>query len=104
MQLIERKRLLGWLRSGSNRRLILVACPAGYGKTSLLAAWYEAEAPRRRVAWLTLDEGDNDPVVLSSNAIGALRHREPRLRQVEVSAIGRGTGDRTGSASFGQRA
>ena len=76
-QSIERKHLLERLRSGSNRRLILVACPAGYGKTSLLAAWYEAEAPRRRVAWLTLDEGDNDPVVLWSNAIGALRRVNP---------------------------
>ena len=40
--------------------------PAGYGKTTLLAAWREAEAARKPVAWLTLDEGHNDPVVLWS--------------------------------------
>ena len=92
-QSIPRERLLERLRSGSDRRLTLVACPAGFGKTTLLSAWYEAEAARRLVAWLTLDEGDNDPVVLWSHAIGALRPREPRRRQVDVIAFGRGTGD-----------
>ena len=73
-QAIPRQRLLEELRRGSDRRLTLVACPAGFGKTTLLSAWYEAEAAQRVVAWLTLDEGDNDPVVLWSHAIGALRH------------------------------
>ncbi len=72
-QSIPRERLQERLRSGSDRRLTLVACPAGFGKTTLLSAWYEAEAAQRLVAWLTLDEGDNDPVVLWSHAIGALR-------------------------------
>ena len=76
-QSIPRERLLERLRSGSDRRLTLIACPAGFGKTSLLSAWYEAEAARRLVAWLTLDEGDNDPVVLWSHAIGALRRANP---------------------------
>ena len=76
-QSIPRERLQECLRSGSDRRLTLVACPAGFGKTTLLSAWYEAEAARRLVAWLTLDEGDNDPVVLWSHAIGALRRVNP---------------------------
>ncbi len=76
-QSIPRERLLEVLRSGSDRRLTLVACPAGFGKTTLLSAWYESEASRRPVAWLTLDEGDNDPVVLWSHAIGALHHANP---------------------------
>ena len=45
-QSIPRQRLLEDLRSGSDRRLTLVACPAGFGKTTLLSAWYEAEAAR----------------------------------------------------------
>ena len=76
-QSIPRERLQERLRSGSDRRLTLVACPAGFGKTTLLSAWYEAEAAQRLVAWLTLDEGDNDPVVLWSHAIGALRRVNP---------------------------
>ncbi len=76
-QSIPRERLLKRLRSGSDRRLTLVACPAGFGKTTLLSAWCEAEANQRLVAWLTLDDGDNDPVVLWSHAIGALRRANP---------------------------
>ena len=78
-QSIPRRRLLQCLRSGSDHRLTLVACPAGFGKTTLLSAWYEAEAARRPVAWLTLDEGDNDPVVLWSHAIGALQRVNPDI-------------------------
>ena len=76
---IPRERLLEHLRSGSDRRLTLVACPAGFGKTTLLAAWREAEAERKPVAWLTLDEGDNDPVVLWTHAIEALRRASPAV-------------------------
>jgi ATP/maltotriose-dependent transcriptional regulator MalT len=56
-----------------------VACPAGFGKTTLLAAWHEAEAARKPVGWLTLDEGDDDPVVLWSYVIEALRRVCPAL-------------------------
>lgn len=76
---IPRERLLDRLRSGSDRRLTLVACPAGFGKTTLLAALREAEAARKPIAWLTLDEDDNDPVVLWSYAIGALRRASPAI-------------------------
>ena len=92
-QSIPRERLLERLRSGSDRRLTLVACPAGFGKTTLLSAWYEAEAAQRPVAWLTLDEGDNDPVVLWSHAIGALRRANPDVAKSACGAFGRGTGD-----------
>jgi len=76
---IPRERLLERLRSGSDRSLTLVACPAGFGKTTLLAAWREAEAARKPVAWLTLDEGDDDPVVLWTHAIEALRRAIPAV-------------------------
>ena len=51
----------------------------GFRKTTLLAAWYEVGAPRKPVAWLTLDEGDNDPVVLWSYVIEALRRACPAI-------------------------
>ena len=91
-QTIPRERLLERLRSGSDRRLTLVACPAGFGKTTLLAAWREAEAARKPVAWLTLDEGDNDPVVLWSLCDRGAPPREPRRRPVGAGGYGRGTG------------
>ena len=45
----------------------------------MLAAWREAEAARKPVAWLTLDEGDDDPVVLWSYVIEALRRACPAI-------------------------
>ena len=42
--------------------VITVIAPPGYGKTTLLAQW--AERIGSRVAWLSCDDGDNDPVVL----------------------------------------
>jgi ATP/maltotriose-dependent transcriptional regulator MalT len=73
-QLVARDHLLERLDAGADHRLTLVACPAGFGKTSLLSAWYRADAPRRAMAWLSLDKDDNDPVVLWSYVLEAL-HR-----------------------------
>jgi hypothetical protein len=92
-QMVPRERLLERLRGGSGLRLSLVACPAGFGKTTLLAAWREAEATRRPVAWLTVDEGDNDPVVFWSHAIEALRRVCPKIGE-QVSAQMAGGADR----------
>jgi ATP/maltotriose-dependent transcriptional regulator MalT len=78
-QVVPRERLLQRLRAGSGLALTLVIGPAGFGKTTLLAAWYQAEAARKPVAWLTLDEGDNDPVVLWSYVIEALRQVCPAV-------------------------
>jgi len=41
-----------------------VTAPPGYGKTTLMAQWAKRLGPR--VAWLSCDDGDNDPVVLLS--------------------------------------
>ena len=78
-QVVPRERLLERLRAGSDLALTLVICPAGFGKTTLLAAWYQAETARKPVAWLSLDEGDNDPVMLWSYVIEALRQVCPAV-------------------------
>ena len=80
-QIVPRECLMERLRTGAGRRLSLVACPAGFGKTTLLAAWHKAEAARKPMAWLTLDEGDDDPVVLWSYVIEALRGVCPAIGQ-----------------------
>jgi LuxR family maltose regulon positive regulatory protein len=58
--LLARARLLERLDRAMARELTLVCAPAGFGKTSLLGDW--ARRTRRTVAWVSLDEGDNDPV------------------------------------------
>ena len=76
-QTVVRERLFARLNEGRGRRLSLVASPAGFGKSTLLSAWREVE--ERPVAWVTLDERDNDDVVLWSHVIEALGQSCPAL-------------------------
>jgi LuxR family maltose regulon positive regulatory protein len=59
----------------STARIVAVAAPLGYGKTTLLAQW-SARTPRRS-AWISLDERDNDPGVLLQYVAAALGRVEP---------------------------
>jgi ATP/maltotriose-dependent transcriptional regulator MalT len=63
--LLPREHLLALLDKGLERKVMLIAGPAGYGKTTLVAQWIAVRSERPdfpRVASVTLDEGDNDPV------------------------------------------
>ncbi len=86
-QAIARERLFARLADGRETRLSLVACPPGFGKSTLLAAWREREARHRPVAWMTVDEGDDDAVVLWSHVIEALCRACPGLPHAELSAM-----------------
>jgi LuxR family maltose regulon positive regulatory protein len=55
--------------------IVCVVAPAGYGKTTLLAQW--AQHTAHRVAWVSLDERDNDPAVLLTYLAVALDRVEP---------------------------
>lgn len=57
---VERRDLVAALEAGSARKLTLVAAPPGFGKSTLLAAWSATHAAST-VAWLSLDDTDNDP-------------------------------------------
>jgi LuxR family transcriptional regulator, maltose regulon positive regulatory protein len=60
-QSVARQRLIARLDAALECRLTLVCAPAGYGKTTLLSAW--AGCLRgERVAWLSLDKEDNEPL------------------------------------------
>ena len=86
-QAIPRRHLLDRLSTGSGLKLTLLACPAGYGKSSLLAQWRAMETARKPVAWLSLHERDDDPARLWSYVIEALRGVRPSLsRSVSVNA------------------
>ena len=72
--IVARTALLDRL-AASQAPVITVVAPPGYGKTTLLAQWAERVWPR--VAWVSCDDGDNDPVVLLSALAVALDRIEP---------------------------
>jgi LuxR family transcriptional regulator, maltose regulon positive regulatory protein len=87
---VPRPRLLAHLRAAREVPTVAVVAPAGYGKTTLLALW--AQADNRPFAWLSLDEHDNDPFVLLTHLAVALDRISPlppetfdALRSVGVS-------------------
>ena len=72
---VRRVSLIERLARGDSRPIVSVVGPAGYGKTTLLAQW--AEQGGQSFAWVSVDEGDNDPKVLLSYVAEALAAVEP---------------------------
>jgi LuxR family transcriptional regulator, maltose regulon positive regulatory protein len=73
--IVQRPALVQRLNAGLERSLTLVIAPPGFGKTMLVAEWV-SQAPQR-VAWLSLDESDNDLVTLVGYLIAAIRQLFP---------------------------
>jgi LuxR family maltose regulon positive regulatory protein len=71
--LVTRPRLIERLSEGLRlgHKLTLISAPAGFGKTTLASAW--AASCGRSVAWLSLDEGDNDPARFLAYLAAAMR-------------------------------
>ncbi|HQI86760.1 MAG TPA: hypothetical protein PKV20_19485, partial [Anaerolineae bacterium] len=77
--LVARPHLLAQLDEGlrAGKRLALLSAPAGFGKTTLITEWVCAAA--REIAWLSLDEGDNDPLHFLAYLIAALQQADGRI-------------------------
>lgn len=80
-RLVQRARITDQLRAGAGEgpRLVLVAAPAGFGKTTLLAQWLSAEGSQRRVAWLALDAGDADLRLFLTHLVAAISWLEAEV-------------------------
>ena len=76
--LVNRRRLVEQLDRGLDKALILVSAPAGYGKTTLVSSWLHETGLAS--AWLSLDEGDNDPIRFLQYLITALQTIVPTIR------------------------
>jgi len=86
-ELIARPRLTGRLLAGLGqpRTLILLSGPAGSGKTTLLSAFVaDVEQP---VAWLSLDEGDNDPRHFWRYLLAACDSARPGVGQAALEVL-----------------
>lgn len=57
---VARPGLVIRMNQGLQNKLLLIAAPAGYGKTTLVVDWLAQLPPDFACAWLSLDEGDND--------------------------------------------
>jgi LuxR family maltose regulon positive regulatory protein len=73
-RLVPRPRLATRLQADAMPRLLLVSAPAGFGKSTMLAQLLH---DRPTTAWLSLDQGDNDPVTFWSYVVAALRSAVP---------------------------
>ncbi len=76
-RVVHRPHLNERLNEGLYRKLTLVSAPAGFGKTTLISEW--VAGCDQAVAWLSLDEGDSDPVRFLTYLISALRSIVPSI-------------------------
>jgi LuxR family maltose regulon positive regulatory protein len=83
--LVSRPDLIERLKAGLYCPLTLISAPAGYGKTTLIAAL--AVDPDLAVAWLSLDEGDNDPVRFWTHFIAALQTKQPEAGKSVIEML-----------------
>src|SRR6266704_4080600 len=81
--LLPRPHLTSLLNEGLRRKLIFISAPAGFGKTTLVSAWVQSfslhTSEAQHVAWVSLDESDNDPVQFWAYALTALDRQQPGL-------------------------
>jgi LuxR family maltose regulon positive regulatory protein len=77
---VARPRLVERLSRAEESSLTLVSAPAGFGKTTLLTEWLASlSAQQRPVAWLSLDERDNDPALSWTYLVAAVRTVVPEV-------------------------
>ena len=80
--LVTRSRLTDVLRGGGRRRLIFIHAPSGFGKSTLAAQWREElTSDGVAVAWLTVDEDDNNEVWFLTHLLESLRRVRPELAE-----------------------
>jgi len=89
---VLRPRLIQRLSEGQEQgqTLTLISAPAGFGKSTLLSMWIgqrTRQDPKFRVAWLSLDEGDNDPFRFLLYLAAALQGVEPSCGADAMAAL-----------------
>jgi LuxR family transcriptional regulator, maltose regulon positive regulatory protein len=79
--IVHRPALMDRMSGTPAASLIAIVAPAGYGKTTLLSDW--AERDERPFAWVSVDEGDADPVVFLSHVAVAM----DRVEQLDTGVF-----------------
>lgn len=84
-EILTRQRLLAMLNEYLDLKLIIVAAPAGYGKTSLLIDF--VNHTQWPISWLTLDPLDQNPLRFVAHFIAAIQLRYPNFGQNSLSVL-----------------
>lgn len=82
---VLRLRLTQRLNEGLDGKLTLISAPAGFGKTTLVSEWVANCA--RPVAWLSVDESDNDPTRFLTYVVAALQTIAPMLGESVLAVL-----------------
>ncbi len=77
---IARPRLVQQLQGALKCKLTLISAPVGYGKTTALIDWHRLRRSAQPLAWLSLDQDDNDPTRFWQHFTRALK-----TAQVDIS-------------------
>ncbi len=98
-QAVRRPHLIQQLNEGfQHRKLTLISAAAGFGKTTLVSEWINLKDEGRRqkvedkvhpfrVAWLSLDEDDNDPVRFLTYLVAALQTAVPQIGEYVLTLL-----------------
>jgi LuxR family maltose regulon positive regulatory protein len=86
--IVARPQLIQRLNQGLalGRQFTFVSAPPGYGKTTLIGDWLRRT--KQPAAWLSLDEGDNDPVRFVTYLIAALQRIDGEIGRTAQSLLG----------------
>ena len=86
--LVARPRLLAMMSELPAKRLGVIKAPAGFGKSSLAAAWAEKlEQSGNTVGWLTIDPDDDDATRFLFYVSQALHHAWPDVGADAIELI-----------------
>ncbi|HEY3397053.1 MAG TPA: LuxR C-terminal-related transcriptional regulator [Armatimonadota bacterium] len=85
--LVGRPHLLSRLAAGLAGQLTLVSAPAGFGKTTLVSEWRVADGGATPLAWLSLDDQDNDPQRFWSYVFAVMQVVCPGLSDDALAAL-----------------
>jgi LuxR family transcriptional regulator, maltose regulon positive regulatory protein len=86
--LVARPRLREVFDQDEGRRLTLVSAPAGFGKTTLLGEWLDDRwGDEKSIAWVSLDESDNDPARFLAYLVRALQSVEERIGEGVLASL-----------------
>jgi LuxR family maltose regulon positive regulatory protein len=87
-RLVNRDRLVDRLLEGEPSRLTVVVAPAGWGKTTLLGQWVRRIDSACAVAWVSLDESDDEPGRFWTYALSALHKVASAVTEGPLLALG----------------